>query len=70
MDPNATFDVVMDVDADYDERLDALENLRDWLASGGFGPDDLDDDDLACIRGMDPHDFLASVSDCCRLPNA
>jgi len=41
MDPNATLKLMVEAFArgERDEGLDALENLRDWLMSGGFLPE-------------------------------
>jgi hypothetical protein len=62
MDPNAAFDIVMDVDADREDRREAIENLRMWIANGGFPPDDMDPEDVMNLTGMDEDDYLDAMS--------
>lgn len=38
MDPTAAYEIMTDETADVDERVEAAENLRDWLDKGGFLP--------------------------------
>ena len=42
MDPNACLTLLCDAlrDGDRDAAIEALDNLREWLARGGFLPND------------------------------